>query len=396
MLPKFSYAMNPLRTVAAMVLFCAASLTWADRALEQAVAAKDPKALAQALREGDTAEPLLLMQAAMGLLEVGQRDKAVFWFNAGQLRARYSPQLQGENAQLLTIFLMTIGEQVNAAAFRDIPALVRTLDEVIAWDERTFARWAAAMKLDAKDPALLERRRKAVEGIEPYKKELLAKRETLEAYARDFKTPAQLATEQQEKVNREYSREPVELNVAGTNFRVPADYLWPHRLNLKPGQRLHDMGFWVFLPDFGGFTKENWREPGRNPDAILIRVQGDKAGNAASQLEAFLADGDAPKEKVDGWDATVYDERKTRAPLPMFNPSRQYVIKGAKARGGDYYVICDAPEPGMIRSTYRCQMFLGNRTRDLRIAASFDRKHLVRMATIEERLSAMLDSWTMR
>ncbi|MHB1122454.1 MAG: hypothetical protein ACYC0T_06975 [Ramlibacter sp.] len=109
-----------LSLLLALTLLCAPHRAWADRLLEQAVAAKDPKAVQRIIREAATVKPLLLMQAAFALLESGQRDQAVFWFYAGQLRARYWPTLQGQNAQILTILLMTIGEQVNAQAFLDI------------------------------------------------------------------------------------------------------------------------------------------------------------------------------------------------------------------------------------------------------------------------------------
>ena len=86
--------------------------------------------------------------------------------------------------------------------------------------------------------------------------------------------------------------------------------------------------------------------------------------------------------------------RKTRAPLPVNGTSRHYVLKAAKARGGgQYYVVCDAPQPGIIQSGPRCEMFLGDAARKLRVSALFRRDHLDRMAEIEGRLSSMLASW---
>lgn len=392
--------MKPLRAVATVVLLCAAPWAWGDNGLEQRVAAKDPKVIEQVIRNADIADPLILMKAAMSLLEAGQRDSAIFCFYAGQLRARYWPKLQGENSQILTVFLMTIGEQVNGVAFRDIPKLLKIIDEVVIWDERSFARWAIAMKLDPRDSSLLERRRKAVEGLVPYKENLLVQRETLEKYARNFKTPAEIDSAQQEMINREYSQEPVELNVSGMVFRVPANYLWPYRLNWKPDKLLTDKGFWVFLPDFGGFTKDNWREPNSNPDAILIRVQGNKEVKTInSQFESFFMNSGAPKVKIEGFDALFHDEQKYRLQLPDIIIYRKaYVIKSTKARGGDYYVICHAPDTGseIVRSESDCQMFLGDANNNLRIVAYFNHKHLARMTLIEERLSSMLKSWMIR
>ncbi|NKE65274.1 hypothetical protein RAMLITH_05525 [Ramlibacter sp. RBP-2] len=388
-------AASALALLLYVVFLCVPNRAWADRSLEQALAAKDPKAVQRVIREAATVEPHLLMQAAVPLLEGGQRDQAVFWFYSGQLRARYWPTLQGQNAQILTILVMTLGEQVNAAAFRDIPALVKTLDAVVAWDEKTFARWAVAMKLDPTDPTMRERRRKAIDGLGPFKARLLAEREALEQQAREYKSPAQIEKEREEAVARNYSQAPVEVDVAGTRFRVPAHYISPQGEVARSEQRLPSIGFWVFLPDFGGYTRDNWRQPLGDPAAILIRVAAETRARPEDEVERFLAEGGADTERVGDREATVYDYRKTQARLPVNVVSRHHVFKAVKAGGGPYYAVCDA-ERGISEEGARCEMFFGDAQRGLRVSALFRRIHLVRMAEIEERLSAMLESWIVK
>jgi|tagenome__1003787_1003787.scaffolds.fasta_scaffold20905122_3 hypothetical protein len=396
--PSSYGVLRPVNAVTALILLlsfaihCASHRAWADPALEQALASKDPKAAERVLKDADTAEPHLLMQASLGLLESGQDDKAVFWFHAGQLRARYWPKLRGDNAQIITIFQMSIGEQVNARAFRDIPALLRTLEGVVAWDEKTFPKWATAMKLDPAEPELLERRRKALEGIARYKEKLLAEREALEKYARQYKSPAQLDREQRESIKRNYSQNVVEINVAGTRFRVPANYLSPDGSVRNSEQKLTDIGFWIFLPDFGGYTRDNSQQPLRNPNVILVRVQEQRYTRPEVQVEDFLADGGAIKERVGDFEAAVYDSKKTRAPLPVNATSRHHVFKAVKANGGPYYVVCDA-QSWATEEHSGCEMFLGDARRKLLVSALFSRRHVGRIAEIEKRLSAMLESW---
>lgn len=391
--------MRPFNAFATPILLLALAVPFApraafpDTALERAVAAKDPKAVQEVVAQADTADPLLLMLAAHALVEQGRTEQGIFWFYAGQLRARYWPKLQGENAQILTIYLMTLGEQVNARAFKDIPGLIKTLDAVVAWDERTYPAWAASMQLDPKDPALMQRRSKAIEGIGPYKKKLVDDRSALEEYARNYKTPAELEKERQEDVNSKYSTQTVVVHVAGTRFRLPANYLAPNGPVFTPDVQYGDMGFWVFLPDFGGYTRENWREPNANPNAILIRVRSEERRRPEAEAEEFLAQGGAPVERVGKLEATVYDSRKTHAPLPVIAASRHYVLKATRASGGPYYVICDAPRPGIVQQAPRCEMFLGDAARKLGISAFFRRDHLDRMAEIEAQLSSMLASW---
>src|SRR5262245_58927419 len=69
----------------------------------------------ETLANAEVSEPLALMGAAIQLNRSGSKDESVFWFYAGQLRARYSPQLKGENSQLVLIFTAA-GEAINAHA----------------------------------------------------------------------------------------------------------------------------------------------------------------------------------------------------------------------------------------------------------------------------------------
>jgi hypothetical protein len=281
--------------------------------------------------------------------------------------------------------------EIRTQAFLDIPALVKTLDAVVAWDEKTFARWAVAMRLDPADPAMRERRRKAIDGLGPFKVRLLAEREALERHAREYKSPAQIEKEREEAVARNYSQTLVEVDVAGTRFRLPAHYISPQGAGFKPGQRLTSIGFWVFLPEYG-YTRDNWREPLGNPDSILIRVAAETRTRPEEELERFLAEGGAETERVGDREATVYDHRKTRARLPVNVVSRHHVFEAVKAGGGPYYAVCDA-EQGILEEGARCEVFLGDAQRGLRVSALFRRIHVGRMAEIEERLSAMLESW---
>jgi hypothetical protein len=76
------------------------------------------------------------------LLRAGDKDEAVFWFYAGQLRYRFhllvNPKLDpsGDPA-LFTSLSDVMGTPINEYAFGDITQLVATIDKVLAWDERT-------------------------------------------------------------------------------------------------------------------------------------------------------------------------------------------------------------------------------------------------------------------
>jgi hypothetical protein len=76
------------------------------------------------------------------LFAAGERDEAVFWFYAGQLRYRFHlaahPDLPPDgDPALLASFSEVIGRPINEYAFGDLAALTGTIDKVLAWDERT-------------------------------------------------------------------------------------------------------------------------------------------------------------------------------------------------------------------------------------------------------------------
>jgi hypothetical protein len=102
------------------------------------------------------AHPASYYQQAAKLFQAGQRDDAVFVFYLGQLR--YRTHLAARRAELkpdgdpalFASLSEVVGRPINEYAFGDIPALVKTLDAVFAFDAANpdgftpRARFAAA------------------------------------------------------------------------------------------------------------------------------------------------------------------------------------------------------------------------------------------------------------
>ena len=78
---------------------------------------------------------------AQKLFTAGQKDDAVFWFYAGQLRYRvYLLVNNGKldpsgDPALFASLSEEVGRSINEYAFGDIPELAKTIDAVIAWDQ---------------------------------------------------------------------------------------------------------------------------------------------------------------------------------------------------------------------------------------------------------------------
>jgi hypothetical protein len=76
------------------------------------------------------------------LLQAGQKDEAVFWFYAGQLRYRFhlgaNPTLpRSGDPALFASLSEVVGRPVNEYAVGDISSLAATIDKVLDWDART-------------------------------------------------------------------------------------------------------------------------------------------------------------------------------------------------------------------------------------------------------------------
>lgn len=90
--------------------------------------------------------PAAYYTEAIRVFGAGQRDDAVFIFYLGQLRFRThlaARNQRGPNsdAPLFASLSESVGRPINEYAFGDIPALVRTIDAVLAYDRRVPDRF---------------------------------------------------------------------------------------------------------------------------------------------------------------------------------------------------------------------------------------------------------------
>ncbi|MBV9875206.1 MAG: hypothetical protein JO025_10800 [Verrucomicrobia bacterium] len=93
------------------------------------------------LRNGiENQHPAAFYILAQKLFTAGQKDDAVFWFYAGQLRYRVYLLVNKDKLDpsgdpaLFASLSEDVGRPINEYAFGDIPQLAKTIDAVIAWD----------------------------------------------------------------------------------------------------------------------------------------------------------------------------------------------------------------------------------------------------------------------
>jgi hypothetical protein len=365
--------------------------------LADRLASKDPvvarAAVTEVLGDADRAEPLMLMLAASRQLELGSKDEAVQWFYAGQLRARYSPLLTGEQSQQVTISTMTLGEGINAHGMRDIVKMIELIAGAMKWDEKTYGAWAKANKLDPDSAELLRRRAEARDGLVVFATDLKVNRQKYEKAAREYKSPEQLQREAEESVQRDYTTAPLERVVSGKTLRIPANYVTAHGLTARPRESTRELTLVLFLPKFVGYTLENWRDLSGNKNVMWVRLKPDAGPRPEELIEAFIAT-EPPTTQLFGATAYHFDARATKARLPLSAASTHHVIAGKGTQGAPAYLICQAPEPGVsIKPAPRCELFALDATTGLRVHAQFFQDHAPQWQKIQAHLSEFLKSW---
>jgi hypothetical protein len=132
----------------------------------------DPKALK---------EPLEMFSPAAVLFMNDEKEEAVFWFYAAQLRVRYQLAFdRGDRAQLLSIMLMTVGPPINNYAFQNVARFDRIIDRVLLWDKTAPNPW----KERAKTQDIEANIEKVYSGIRDFRKKLSAEKDDIEQNAK--------------------------------------------------------------------------------------------------------------------------------------------------------------------------------------------------------------------
>ncbi|MDR1277108.1 MAG: hypothetical protein LBL72_12155 [Candidatus Accumulibacter sp.] len=126
-------------------------------------------------------EPLEMFGPAFVLFQNDERDEAVFWFYAAQLRVQYQLAFEkGDRGQLLSIMRMTTGAPINNYAFQDVSNLGRILDRVLEWDKATPNPYRNRPKTDAINKQLEQ----VYAGLNDLKTKIASEKEELETEAR--------------------------------------------------------------------------------------------------------------------------------------------------------------------------------------------------------------------
>lgn len=186
--PLMSMRGNPFTTLLFVATLFLSATLFADENLPAVERLKscDPRIALTAAKEilndpKTTKEPLEMFSPAFILFQNGEKDAAVFWFYAAQLRTRYQLAYQnGDRGQLLSVMLMTTGPSINNYAFQDVSNLDRILDRVLEWDKTTANPFREKPRSESIDKQVEQ----VYVGLRDLKVKLIAEKYDLEAKAR--------------------------------------------------------------------------------------------------------------------------------------------------------------------------------------------------------------------
>ena len=83
--------------------------------------------------------PPVLYFLSKVLFDDGQKDEAMFWFYAGQLRGRIDANICADDSARAAIGVLNqkFGPPINQYASKDISKLTNTVEHVLVWEEKT-------------------------------------------------------------------------------------------------------------------------------------------------------------------------------------------------------------------------------------------------------------------
>lgn len=83
--------------------------------------------------------PPVLYTLSSVLFEQGKKDEAMFWFYAGQLRARIDANICADKSARAAIDVLNqkFGPAINKYSFQNLSLLTNTVERVITWEENT-------------------------------------------------------------------------------------------------------------------------------------------------------------------------------------------------------------------------------------------------------------------
>lgn len=218
--------------------------------------------------------------------------------------------------------------------------------------------------------------------------------------------------EEGRNVNELYSKKTRRVLLHDLEFCIPANYLSPKGLNAPDQIQVEEggFGFYLFLPDYGGYTIDNWQDP-----FDVHRIEIVSVAKVDTTAKILQRDGTlrniAPSAYGDA-SARFADRRSRLEDSPSLSqfglqgyrrrgPSPQVIWTGARSNGEFFFLECSGfpregnSERGMV-SNPTCQTQYYSATERLHIVYRYSQRNLSHWREIDDAIWAKLHAWEVR
>lgn len=215
--------------------------------------------------------------------------------------------------------------------------------------------------------------------------------------------------EEAREVDQLYSTKPIRFRMGGRDYVIPVNYITPKGRDEPSGGDSQGFGFFLFLPDYGGYTKENWRD---QLDPRLVKVTQVHPVNKNAMVP--LTDGRLERIRPESYGEPNAAFRNLK-PLFEDEPSfglyglKGYVRKGkGKTAGvlwtglrsnGGFFFFRSTLSPGERRAGVGypiCQVRYYSDKEELAIAYRYPQQHIARWREIDDAIWARLHEWQVK
>jgi hypothetical protein len=216
--------------------------------------------------------------------------------------------------------------------------------------------------------------------------------------------------EETEQVDRLYSEKPVRVILGPREYVIPANYFGPKELEEPDTFKAEGyFGFFLFFPNFGGYTKENWRD---RFDTRLIHVTGVSLVDRNAMIPYF----EGGRVKITpanyGEPKAQFENRKSRLEeRPSFDifSLKGYRWRGAGTKGtpgitwtgtrsnGEFFFFESSLAPGEPKrpgiTNPLCTARYFSEKEDLHVRYFYSQDHLDKWKQIDDAIWAKLHRW---
>jgi hypothetical protein len=262
------------------------------------------------------------------------------------------------------------------------------------WQQRAWAITDRSTK--EKDDA-------RVEEQQARELKLMLRREELKSQLRDAEE------REAKKVEQLYSTKPHRFRMAGREYLIPANYFTPKGRDDPDGGESKGFGFFLFLPDYGGYTKENWRDPfdRRRIDVVQVEpVEKNAMGNFTDGSRRPLSpDRFDPRKRFERARLLLEDRGTELYGLVVYRNKGGGATPGAVWTGtrsnGEFFFFRTSLAPGESAkngypSNPQCDVRYYSEKEDLSIVYRYSLNHIAEWREIDDAIWAKLHGWQVK